>query len=109
MKPLALFLLLGSLLGCTGTQAPKAVETAQQPAEDHRFVIHGSPEKVALLLDSQTGKVWKYDGDQLALVPYKETASLQEPSRPANVPPDYLFEVNGPKGKGWYRPGTEKQ
>lgn len=26
------------------------------------------------------------------------------PPRPANVPQDYIYKVNGPKGTGWYRP-----
>lgn len=27
-----------------------------------------------------------------------------EPQRPANVPPGYIFQENGPKGRGWYKP-----
>ena len=27
-----------------------------------------------------------------------------EPPRPANVPANYVFQENGPKGRGWYRP-----
>lgn len=27
-----------------------------------------------------------------------------EPARPANVPQNYIYKVNGPKGTGWYRP-----
>jgi len=27
-----------------------------------------------------------------------------EPHRPPNVPPNYVFQENGPKGRGWYRP-----
>jgi hypothetical protein len=27
-----------------------------------------------------------------------------EPDRPANVPPNYVFKENGPKGRGWYKP-----
>ena len=28
------------------------------------------------------------------------------PARPANVPPNYIYKKNGPKGEGWYRPGS---
>jgi hypothetical protein len=73
MKRFALLLLLGSLLGCTGTQAPKAVEAATNPhiaqIDEHRFVMHGNPEKVALLVDSETGKVWKYENAEFKSVP----------------------------------------
>jgi hypothetical protein len=27
-----------------------------------------------------------------------------EPERPANVPKDYVYDANGPKGAGWYKP-----
>lgn len=30
--------------------------------------------------------------------------SAAEPSRPSNVPANYIFKANGPKGTGWYRP-----
>lgn len=33
--------------------------------------------------------------------------SQQEPPRPANVPSDYIYQENGPKGKGWYKPTTK--
>lgn len=29
------------------------------------------------------------------------------PARPAGVPSDYVYKENGPKGKGWYRPGAK--
>lgn len=28
----------------------------------------------------------------------------KEPPRPANVPKDYIYKENGPKGTGWYKP-----
>lgn len=34
----------------------------------------------------------------------KGAAAQQEPPRPANVPQNYVYKVNGPKGTGWYRP-----
>jgi hypothetical protein len=35
----------------------------------------------------------------------KKTAlSSSEPPRPSNVPPNYVFDANGPKGAGWYKP-----
>lgn len=57
---------LGLLSGCTaGTLAPKAVEAAPQPkAPQHsvnRYELHGSPDKLALLVDSETGTIWQYD------------------------------------------------
>lgn len=33
-----------------------------------------------------------------------EQRNNQEPSRPPNVPANYVYKVNGPKGTGWYRP-----
>lgn len=30
------------------------------------------------------------------------------PPRPANVPGDYIYKENGPKGKGWYKPSGSK-
>ena len=29
------------------------------------------------------------------------------PARPANVPSDYVFNPNGPKGRGWYAPDSQ--
>ena len=37
------------------------------------------------------------------LPPRKPTAAAAPP-RPANVPPNYVFKQNGPKGTGWYKP-----
>lgn len=31
-------------------------------------------------------------------------AGSGEPQRPANVPANYVYQKNGPKGEGWYRP-----
>jgi hypothetical protein len=30
-----------------------------------------------------------------------------EPTRPANVPQGYIYQENGPKGKGWYKPKAQ--
>lgn len=35
---------------------------------------------------------------------FNKGAAAQEPQRPANVPQNYVYKVNGPKGTGWYRP-----
>lgn len=61
---------LGLLLGCSETPAPKAAEAAPQPIahSENRYVMHGSPDKTALLVDSETGQVWRYEGDKLVLV-----------------------------------------
>lgn len=37
--------------------------------------------------------------------PAKPKADAAAPARPSNVPPDYVYKKNGPKGTGWYRPG----
>jgi len=34
----------------------------------------------------------------------EEGTNTTAPSRPANVPADYVFNENGPKGRGWYKP-----
>lgn len=34
-------------------------------------------------------------------------AHENEPQRPANVPQDYVFKENGPKGRGWYKPKAQ--
>jgi hypothetical protein len=35
------------------------------------------------------------------------TAQANAPARPANVPQNYVFNANGPKGAGWYNPGAQ--
>lgn len=44
-------------------------------------------------------------GDKPAL--HKSTSGEKEPQRPANVPADYVYQENGPKGKGWYKPSVK--
>ena len=63
-------LLVGSLSGCNaGTPVVTAAETAPKTEVQH-FKLYGNPDKGALLVDSETGKVWKYDGTALTLVKY---------------------------------------
>lgn len=52
---------LALLAGCAATPAPKAVEAATQQHSVNRYELHGSPDKIALLVDSETGRTWKYD------------------------------------------------
>lgn len=33
-----------------------------------------------------------------------KASSTAAPQRPSNVPSNYVFKENGPKGRGWYRP-----
>lgn len=33
-----------------------------------------------------------------------ENQNAGEPERPANVPANYVYQKNGPKGEGWYKP-----
>lgn len=57
---------LGLLSGCTGTHAVTAAESAPTTAPQHsvnRYELHGSPDKIALLVDSETGNVWRYRAD----------------------------------------------
>lgn len=55
---------LGSLIGCTAGVPATTVQAANQPPiQQHsvnRYELHGSPDKVALLVDSETGSVWQY-------------------------------------------------
>lgn len=54
---------LGLLSGCTaGAPHVIAAGTAYQPQQHsvNRYELHGSPDKVALLVDSETGSVWRY-------------------------------------------------
>lgn len=37
----------------------------------------------------------------------KQPAASAAPARPSNVPADYIYKSNGPKGPGWYRPGSK--
>jgi hypothetical protein len=39
-----------------------------------------------------------------ALTQVDTQAGGAEPERPANVPKEYVYQENGPKGKGWYKP-----
>jgi hypothetical protein len=69
-----LALLLSVLLsGCstrnpTSTVAAATVPQVQQH-NDNRYQLRGSPDKVALLLDSETGQVWRYKGSDFEAVP----------------------------------------
>jgi hypothetical protein len=65
------------LIGCAQNPAPRIVEAAPQQHSVNRFEIHGSPDKTALLVDSETGKVWRYDGTVLVPVAYKGDSPLQ--------------------------------
>src|SRR6267142_2626011 len=37
----------------------------------------------------------------------KAAATGAAPARPSGVPSDYVYQEKGPKGKGWYRPGSK--
>jgi len=76
MRPLGTafaLLSLGLILGCAQTPATTAVQAAPKPpAPQHsvnRYELHGSPDKVALLVDSETGTVWQYKGDDFKRIP----------------------------------------
>lgn len=49
------------LIGCAATPASKVVEAAPPTHSVNRYELHGSPDKVALLVDSETGAVWQYE------------------------------------------------
>lgn len=55
------------LAGChSDTPTPPIVAAATPPSILHsvnRYELHGSPDKVALLVDSETGNVWRYKID----------------------------------------------
>jgi len=48
--------------------APVVSPVSQPSPAPSRFQMYGSPERVALLVDSETGKVWKYDNEKAVLV-----------------------------------------
>lgn len=70
---------LALLIGCASNAAPKTVEaSAPQIAQTdpHRYSFlenKGNP----IMLDSETGKVWKFDGEVLVPVVYKGDSPLQ--------------------------------
>ncbi len=75
-----LLLSLGLLSGCT-VEAPKipAVGTATQNHSVNRYELHGSPDKVALLVDSETGTVWQYKDSSFEMVPVKGLVQAKHP------------------------------
>lgn len=68
-----LFLCVLPLAGCSATTPTVAAAVSTPPQHsENRYVMHGSPDKVALLVDSETGSVWRYEGEKLVIVPRGE-------------------------------------
>jgi len=72
-------------------------------AGQHIPIFPGSAETQQSIKASQTQRVASRN-----IANQRAAASLQgnqtEPQRPANVPSNYVFKANGPKGTGWYKP-----
>lgn len=92
----------------TGQISPQLVTEGKTLA---RILLDSSYQRYKSTYDDESGIVTGYGGTgfdkRVPLAPHQGTDSSTqqvEPQRPANVPQGYVFQENGPKGRGWYRP-----
>lgn len=94
----------------TGKLSPELVSEGKQLA---KILKDSSYQRYKSTYDDESGIVSGYGGTdfnkRVPLIPPDQEQEQQGgggagPQRPSNVPADFVFKANGPKGKGWYRP-----
>jgi hypothetical protein len=68
-------------------------------AGQHMPVFPGSAENQQTIKAQQANR-----RAQTAAIQANQAKGENIPQRPANVPGNYIFKENGPKGRGWYKP-----
>lgn len=68
-------------------------------AGQHMPIFPGSAENQQSIKAQQANR-----RAQTAAIQANQDKGANIPPRPANVPGNYIYKVNGPKGTGWYRP-----
>lgn len=68
-------------------------------AGQHTPIFPGSAETQQSIKAEQTSR-----RNQAAAIAANQAKGANIPARPSNVPGNFIYKANGPKGAGWYRP-----
>jgi hypothetical protein len=90
----------------TGKLSPQLQSEGKQLG---KILADSAYQRYKSLYDDESGIVSGYGGKdfgkRVPLIQSDEAgAQGGEPTRPSNVPTNYVYQKNGPKGEGWYRP-----
>ena len=76
MKPLSVLVLALLCVGCDSFQAQQKPRPSPAPATSHsRFAVYASSGET-FLLDSDAGKVWRYDSKEKAFIEIPVTSKI---------------------------------